>query len=327
MKVNVKNLNDGLILFLKNKGFSVDDANIIADNMIYGTSHGYLNHGVERLFQLLEGLKYNTLSLTSSLHEIKNGFTFKIYNAEKSIGQVTGVKAINEAIEISKKLGIGMVGVINSGHLGALGYYAKIAAQKNCFGIVLSNTSPAAVIPGGKRKLLGTNPIAYSFPLKNGDYFVADFSTAAITRGEVIDCKDKNIEIPGDCAIDKEGNITTDPSKALSGGLLPYGGKIKGSLISLLIATLTGPLIGGKANNRVIGTRYMNNSSNKGDIFISIDISQFVDIGYFFDENVSFFEQAIDDVQNFHIPGTRNISKEVPISEKLYELLKNNNLL
>ena len=72
MKVNIKNLNKSLILFLKNKGFSIDDAKIISDSMIYGTSHGYLNHGVERIFQLLDGLKHNTLSVNSYMKKIKN---------------------------------------------------------------------------------------------------------------------------------------------------------------------------------------------------------------------------------------------------------------
>ncbi|MEL7657086.1 MAG: Ldh family oxidoreductase [Bacillota bacterium] len=312
---------------LESYGVSSEDADITVDVLIEGTLRGYSGHGVERIFQIIEGFTQNTVNPNPSMKVVNENKSFIILDGDFGLGQPAGVKAMTLAIEKAKETGIGMVGIINVSHLGILAYYAEIASKKNLFGIVLSTTSPAVVVPGGNKSLLGTNPLCYSFPRTKQRIFTADFSTAAITRSLVLDCQEKRQNLPNNCAVNPSGYMTNNP---LIGGILPLGGEIKGMLISFLIATLAGPLIGGLANNQITGTRYMGKHPTKGDLFIAIDIDQLTNLEDFCNKNENLLEEMKNSSTCFYFSGEGsssrkeiNLQKPLVISQKLDDFLGN----
>ncbi|WP_298948580.1 Ldh family oxidoreductase, partial [uncultured Paracoccus sp.] len=96
---------------------------------------------------------------------------------------------------------------------------------------------------GGISALLGTNPFAFGWPRPGGDPYVFDFATSIAARGEVELHRISGKPLPEGWAVDHEGNPTTDPTAALQGALLPFGGH-KGSAISTMIELLAGVMIG-----------------------------------------------------------------------------------
>ena len=281
-------INKHLIEKLMKMGFDLLSSEITSYILVEGSLKGHVHHGIERIFQIIEGVNNNTISPNSKPITKIDEPVFAIMNAEYLLGQPVGYNAMQLAIQKADNSGIGMVGVLNSSHLGILSSYSEIASKKNMIGICMSSTSPAVIAPGGNVALLGTNPLSFSLPLKN-KLLTVDLATSALTRGEVLDALDKNTTIKDGCAVNSNGEFTNDPREVINGGgILPFDLGIKGFFINLLISILTGPLIGGVTNELVAGTRYMNSPSNKGDIFVAININKLSNIEEF-STNVSKF--------------------------------------
>ena len=61
---------------------------------------------------------------------VREGPAWAIVNGNKAAGMVSGYKAMKMAIRKAKKVGIAYVGVKNSCHFGAAGFYANLAAKE-----------------------------------------------------------------------------------------------------------------------------------------------------------------------------------------------------
>jgi delta1-piperideine-2-carboxylate reductase len=93
---------------------------------------------------------------------------------------------------------------------------------------------------GGKKPLLGTNPIAFA---SNSNPYVFDFATSVVAHREIELRRKAGEAIPEGGAVDRTGNPTTDATEALAGAMLTFCGH-KGSAPSTMIELLAGPLIG-----------------------------------------------------------------------------------
>jgi L-2-hydroxycarboxylate dehydrogenase (NAD+) len=321
-------VESGLARVLRAEGVPPEDATITAAHLVEGTARGYIHHGVERIFEILDGFRHETLVPVARPRRLRDAPAVAILDADRGLGAPLAAQAIGLAVDKAGHVGIAAVGVVNAGHLGILAPWAERAAAAGQLGIVMTTTSPAVVVPGGRTAVLGTNPIAYAFPV--GETVVtADFSTAAITRGILLDHRDRAAPLPPGLAVDEEGLPTTDAQAALGGGLLPLGGTLKGGLLSLLVSVLAGPLIGAVANHHITGTRWMNSPPNKGDIFIAIDLAQLTDASAFASELESFFDRIRDDVPGFYPPGEGSRARRedslrngIPVTERLDTLLR-----
>jgi L-2-hydroxycarboxylate dehydrogenase (NAD+) len=312
---------------LRAEGVPADDARITAAHMVEGTARGYVYHGVERIFQLLDGFDHGTQRPAAQRRTVKDGPGFAVLECEGGLGPPTAEAAMQIAIRKADEVGIATVGVLNAGHLGILAPWAEMAARAGKLGVALTASEPGVVIPGGRTAILGTNPIAYSFPV-DGVVLSADFSTAATTRSVLLDHRDRGEPLPPGVAVDEEGKPTQDPEAALRGGLLPLGHGLKAAFFSVLISVIAGPLVGGVANHHVTGTRWMTSPPRKADTFIAIDIAQLTDVATFTDEVRGLLERIEDDVPGFYVPGTgaqrrreRAEREGIPVSARLADLL------
>lgn len=302
---SVKNkITDILIKY----GVNLDDAQITADILIDGDLRSYHNHGTNRIFQIISGFENKVINPKTRLKSLKKTSSIAVFDGMQSLGYPVATKAIKLAIEKAKKQGIGIVGINNTSHIGILGHYSEIAAQNNMIGLVMTTSSPAVVLPNTGKKIWGTNPISYSFPLNGSKISVADFSTSTVARGTIIQYLENNKKLPICWAVDKNGKPTTSPQKALEGGIQTLDGQIKGSLLSLLVSLLSGPMIGGVTNEKVSGTRYMNQFPNKSDIFFAFSLEHFSSIQHFKKQLSSFFENIKESNSNFRIPGEESLS-------------------
>lgn len=97
----------------------------------------------------------------------------------------------------------------------------------------------------------GTNPITVGIPT-NDIPVILDMASTQITWGHLLVAKAQGKHIPEGVAIDKEGNVTTDPEKAMEGGLLPIAGH-KGSGLGFIVELLGGALTASRVGNNVVG--------------------------------------------------------------------------
>ncbi|MCI5060276.1 MAG: Ldh family oxidoreductase [Alphaproteobacteria bacterium] len=190
---------------------------------------------------------------TEPLQGIKPEKSVEIFERTKLSALISGNKnpsfhiaqtAMRLCIDKAKEYGFGIVGangIFSS--TGALGFYAEKAAQEGLIAYACAR-SPGATAPFGlSAPLFGTNPFSWAFPTLE-EPVVFDMATSAITFYELVLAKMAGKKIPEDVAIDREGEITTDPSEAMKGGILPFDKGYKGSALSMMVETLSGPLVG-----------------------------------------------------------------------------------
>jgi L-2-hydroxycarboxylate dehydrogenase (NAD+) len=117
------------------------------------------------------------------------------------------------------------------------------AAKKGYIAYTNCTASLAEVVPfRGKFPTLGTNPHSWGFPTTAAVGFpiVIDWATSVIAMGRVQQLKREGKPLPPNAAVDKDGQPTTDPDKAVS--LIPFGDH-KGyglSLINEIVAAFIG---------------------------------------------------------------------------------------
>jgi LDH2 family malate/lactate/ureidoglycolate dehydrogenase len=166
-------------------------------------------------------------------------------DAQAGLGHIAACNATSIAIERAKQYGISCVTVRNCNHVGACGIYARIAAAQDCIGICVA-VSRAGIAPwGGKQALLGINAIGIAAPVADKPDFLFDAAMSRTAMGRITKAGDLGQAIPGNWALDAQGNPTTDPNQAKSGSLLPIG-EHKGYGLDMALEMLAVLLGGGE---------------------------------------------------------------------------------
>jgi (2R)-3-sulfolactate dehydrogenase (NADP+) len=147
------------------------------------------------------------------------------------------------APDTARDLGIAAVAVGRSHHFGVAGHPVERLARDGLIGLAFAN-APAAMAPwGGKRALMGTNPIAFAAPREDGDPLVVDLSLSRVARGKVMIAQKKGEPIPEGWALDATGAPTTDADAAMKGTMIPAG-QAKGAALALMVELLCAGLTG-----------------------------------------------------------------------------------
>ena len=94
--------------------------------------------------------------------------------------------AIDAAVERAGATCAAAVAVTHSHHFGVAGHHVERVAERGLIGLIVGN-SPGGIAPwGGRRALLGTNPIAFACPRREAPPLVIDVSLAKVARGKVM---------------------------------------------------------------------------------------------------------------------------------------------
>ena len=231
----------------QHRGFHADEASEGARFCASASRHGIRTHNGIKALHLdhLFGSGSKGCVPGAQIQEISSRFeAVKIWNANKKLGQSTAYRAMDEAIRLADKYGVGTVSVDNAFHYLWGGGYVMDAAKKGYIAYTNCTASLAEVVPfGGKFPTLGTNPHSWGFPTTDavGYPIVIDWATSVVAMGRVQQLKREGKSLPPLAAVDKDGNPTTDPNLAVS--LLPFGAH-KGYGLSL-INEIVGGFIGG----------------------------------------------------------------------------------
>jgi LDH2 family malate/lactate/ureidoglycolate dehydrogenase len=231
----------------RHRGFHADEAAEGARLCAEASRHGIRTHNAIKALHLdhLFGSGSQGCVPGATIEELPSRFAAaRIWNANRKLGQSTAYRAIEAAIALADRYGVGTVSVDNAFHYLWGGGYVMAAARRGYVAYTNCTAALAEVVPfEGTFPTLGTNPHSWGFPTTAAVGFpiVIDWATSVIAMGRVQQLKREGRALPPMAAIDREGRPTTDPDKAVA--LLPFGGH-KGYGLSL-INELVGGLIGG----------------------------------------------------------------------------------
>jgi L-2-hydroxycarboxylate dehydrogenase (NAD+) len=151
---------------------------------------------------------------------------------------------MERAIELADQYGTGTIAVDNAFHYLWGGGYVIDAAKRGYIAYTNCTAALAEVVPFmGKHPTLGTNPHSWAFPTQDAIGFpiCVDWATSTVAMGRVQQFAREGKQLPPGCAVDADGNETTDPNAVKA--LMPFGNH-KGYGLSL-IDELFGGFIGG----------------------------------------------------------------------------------
>jgi ureidoglycolate dehydrogenase (NAD+) len=151
-------------------------------------------------------------------------------------------RAVHEAVALARKSGVGVVGVYNSSHAGAIGLYGRQAAEAGMVSIGFTHSDAFVAPHGGRLKFLGTNPICITIPTSDRKRpLCLDMATSAVPYNRVVNARRERRPLQPGWALDRQGRPTIDAEAASC--LLPLAG-YKGYGLAFMIDLLCGPLNG-----------------------------------------------------------------------------------
>ncbi|WP_298843288.1 Ldh family oxidoreductase [uncultured Roseobacter sp.] len=168
-------------------------------------------------------------------------------NAGYGFAQPAFAHGLTPALDAARQFGTATLAIGHAHTCTSLGYFTEQIARAGMIGIGFTNASPIVAPPGGRSRVIGTNPIAFSVPDGEGGLAMQfDQSTTTVALGKITMAKAAGQSIPEGWALDAEGRPTTDPDAALQGSLVPMGGYKGwgfGLMAEILAAGMTGSVL------------------------------------------------------------------------------------
>lgn len=226
--------------------------------------------------------------------------------------------ALPDAITAAKENGVASLAVVHAHTCTSLGFFTEQIAAAGLIGIGFTNASAIVVPPGGTAPAIGTNPLAVSVPGPDKPLMHFDFSTSAVALGKITMAKAAGELIPLGWAVDAEGQPTTDPAKALQGGLVSAGG-YKGWGLGLFVEVLATCMTGGVNSLDVKGLKAPDGPAHDlGQYYLLLDPGTY---GDHFAARFARLAEAIAAQDGARIPGAdRREWTEVDVADALWSL-------
>ena len=272
MQVTAAKLQQLAASALRAAGASASMAETAARCLVEADQQGLGTHGVARVPTYCGHLRSGRVKGTATPVIARERAATCLIDAGNGLAFEACVRAVEEVERRAKACGVGAAAVTNSHHCGALGILLEPLAAAGMAGIAFSN-APAAIIPwGGKRPVLGTNPVAAIFPRRAAPPLVIDLSLTQVTRGQIMLLANAGKPIPEGWGMDAEGRPTTDPQKILHGGSLYAVGGLKGTMLALAVEILCCALTGAALSSEMESLHLASGAPMRiGQLFLAFD--------------------------------------------------------
>ena len=302
------------------------NAEFVATTVSNAERDGSVSHGLFRIPGYVASLRSKKVNgkakprieaLSQNAIRVHGDFGF----APTSIN--TGLPTL---VKITKKFGVGVMTITNTHHFAALWHETESLAEENLIGIACTAYMPSVAPAGATKPLFGTNPISFAWPRPGKTPVVYDMATATMAMGEVQVAARDGHKVPLGTGLNKEGELTSNPSEIANGGvLLPFGGH-KGSAISMMIELLSAGLVGDLFSFEAKKEDNKDGGPARGGEFIMALSPELIAGKGWPDHSEKFFEQMLS-LKGVRLPGQRRHTNRLSngprnINKELVEKIK-----
>lgn len=175
-------------------GMPAENAAECADVLIASDLRGNDSHGVSNMLReyiggFLRGRPHRGYTTGGAIYDCNPRPQYRtlrerpgtaVLDADGALGIHVGPHAMRIAIAKAKAVGSGSVVVRNAGHFGAIGYFAKMAAEAGCVGQVMLSSGGNMPPTFGASPRLGTNPYAWAAPAGAEVPLMLDMATTQV---------------------------------------------------------------------------------------------------------------------------------------------------
>ena len=293
---------------------------------------GVDSHGIKLLPHYMRSALLGRKNLKPKFKFSKKFKCIQLLDADNGFGLSAGYKAVKKCIEIAKVYGVGVVGVKNSSHPGAMASIVLEHAKKGYLIFGFTHADSLQLTHGGTNPYFGTNPICFAAPRGRLEPFCLDMATTKISWNKLLNYKRLKKKLPLNVAADIFGKMTVDPFKATS--LLSVG-SYKGYGLASMVEILCSVFIGMKFG---INIPSMYKSSIKkprklGQLYIAIRADSFVSKNNFVTDLIKMCKEVrlekSSSKNKIYLPNDKEIIESkirlksgIPIDNELYKELK-----
>jgi len=262
-QIDTEKLRKFCEVIFRSYGFTEDESKIICSVLLKADLYGIESHGVQRLVRYDQEITSGQVEINAKTQIVHETPISACIDANKAMGQLSGVEAMQIAIKKAHNSGCGMVTVRNSNHYGIAGFYTEMAAAEDLLGMCMTNTEAICVPTFGSQAMTGTNAIALAMPA-DPVTFSYDAATTVVPRGKLEVYRKTGQPLPDLWALDNDGNPCTDAAVVIEniinksgGGIAPLGGVgvlhggHKGYGLSVIVDLFSAVISGGLTSNYV----------------------------------------------------------------------------
>ena len=253
VRVKAEPLRELVSRLFQKLGVSKEDSDVAADILVASDLRGVDSHGVcynikrNYLPGLTEG-RINPRPMEKVVHET---LSTALIDGDLGLGHPAAYRGMELAMKKARQVGVGIVSIRNSTHIGMVGYYPLMAVQQGMIGVAMTAGGPPTVLPTyGAKTMLSTSPLSIGAPAGKHPAFLLDMATSVVAGGKFQIASLLNVPIPEGWALDENLQPTTDAKVAYEirnwlplGGTREQGGH-KGYGLALAVDILCGVLSG-----------------------------------------------------------------------------------
>ena len=269
-------------------GVSPDDAAEGADVLTMTDLRGVETHGVSNMMRAyVQQYREGRLNPTPEVRVVREFPGTATMDADGGLGIIVGRRAMELAIRKAREVGVGIVTMRNSGHAGAVGHFAMLAAQQDMVGMCIT-AGGASVLPTfGAEGRLGANPISIAAPARNEAPLLFDAATSAVALNKLELARRVGSDLLPGWIADLDGSPVLEETPPRGRGEffgLPIGGtreqgSHKGYGFNLMVEVL-GAFLSGSVPSMLDSEPYGSGFKN---YFAAYDVSAFTDLDEFKD--------------------------------------------
>ncbi len=292
---------------LHRAGLPAEQADRTTAHLVEANLMGHDSHGIIRVPGYAEALQMGRIQPLGQQAVERESATVTVLDARHSIGILMAYEAMDMAVVKCQEHGVGAVTVHSASHIGRLGAFPPLAADRNCIGIIMLNGGAMFTAPfGGTDRRLPPNPIAISVPTASGSPMTLDITTSMVAGGKLEVLAARQQPAPSGWLVDGAGQTVTDPAalRTPHAAMLPLGGALghKGYGLGMMIDVMAGSL------SRAGCSREQPTRGASGFLCLALNIEHFVDREEYLQEVQHLIDwvkssRTMPEVESIYLPG------------------------
>ncbi len=256
-----------------------------ADVLTMTDLRGVETHGVSNMLRVyVQMYRDGHLNPKPNWRVVRETPGTAVIDADRGLGIMLGREAMNIAISKARNVGFAVVTMYNSGHLGAVGHFAMLAAQQDMVGMCATAGGVGVLPTYGAEPRLGANPISIAAPARTEPPVLFDVATSAIAGNKIRLAERVGAKLLPGWVADKDGRPIMEEVAVPPRGefyQLPLGGtrelgSHKGYGYALMVEVLCAYLSGALPS-------MLDRTNGFKNYFAAYNIAAFTDVGLFKD--------------------------------------------
>ena len=224
------------------------------DDVLVSTDlRGVESHGVSNMLRhYIADFQSGAVNPRPQWTVVREALSAATIDGGGGLGVIQGPRAMRMAIAKARQTGVGVVTMRNSGHLGAVGQHAMLAARAEMIGVCMCGSWRMVLPTFGAAPRLGTNPLAIAAPAGREPFLLFDAATSSVAANKITLAQRIGANIAPGWIADGEGRPIVHEQPVPSNAayhLLPLGGtreggSHKGYGLGLMVEVLSSLLAG-----------------------------------------------------------------------------------